>query len=436
MSDDQNIKNKSDANTKSNTAIIIYPRDAELGNAQDDAYRLSEAESLFENLGVEIISKQVAPLKKHTPATLIGGGKCEDIKSLVEEENVAVVFVDAHLNGIQQKNLEKLWNCKVIDRTGVILEIFGMRARTLEGRLQVDLATLSYEKTRLVRRWTHLERQRGGLGKVGGPGESQLEIDRRLLDEKINRIKRKLEHVKKVRAQQKKNRKRSPTPHVALVGYTNAGKSTLFNVLANEAIYAKDQLFATLDPTMRKIHLPSNEEAFLSDTVGFITDLPHELVAAFKATLEEVIEADIIVHVADRSADTFEGQQRAVLSVLKALGIDTNSKKILHVWNKADLLESEEFERFSTIIDRTDDVVLTSTKTGYGLEDLRTCLRNLIHSTKKVVEFHLPYTQAWLVEWLRHEASLIECFFQDDVIYVKAALTPKQESYVYLNVRP
>ena len=312
--------------------------DAALRDAQA---RLAEAVGLTAAIHLDVVVAQVAPLARPTPATLIGSGKVEEIGILARDQEPDVIIVNAHLSPIQQRNLEKAWNSKVLDRTAVILEIFGERAATKEGALQVELAHLNYQRSRLVRSWTHLERQRGGFGFLGGPGESQIESDRRLIAERIVRIKAELEKVKRTRSLGRQARRKVPFPVVALVGYTNAGKSTLFNRLTDAEVLAKDLLFATLDPTMRGVKLPGGTKIILSDTVGFIADLPTELVAAFRATLEEVLAADVIVHVRDTAHDESAAQKADVLAVLTELGLPPDVP-MLEVLNKIDLLEPEQ----------------------------------------------------------------------------------------------
>ena len=303
--------------------------------------RLAEAVGLTAAIHLDVVVAEIAPLGRPTPATLLGSGKVDEIAILAKAEEPEVIIVNAHLTPVQQRNLEKAWNSKVLDRTAVILEIFGERAATREGRLQVELAHLNYQRSRLVRSWTHLERQRGGFGFLGGPGESQIETDRRLIAERIVRIKTELEKVKRTRSLGRSARKKVPFPVVALVGYTNAGKSTLFNRLTESTVLAKDLLFATLDPTMRGVKLPHGTRIILSDTVGFIADLPTELVAAFRATLEEVLEADVIVHVRDAAHDESAAQKADVLKVLEELGVEPD-RPMLEVLNKIDLLEPEQ----------------------------------------------------------------------------------------------
>jgi GTP-binding protein HflX len=314
--------------------------DAALRDAQA---RLAEAVGLTAAIHLDVVQALVAPLARPTPATLIGTGKVQEIAILAKDQEPDVIIVNGHLSPVQQRNLEKAWNSKVLDRTAVILEIFGERAATREGTLQVELAHLNYQRSRLVRSWTHLERQRGGFGFLGGPGESQIESDRRLIAERIVRIKAELEKVKRTRSLGRQARRKVPFPVVALVGYTNAGKSTLFNRLTDAEVLAKDLLFATLDPTMRGVKLPGGTRVILSDTVGFIADLPTELVAAFRATLEEVLAADVIVHVRDTAHDESAAQKADVLAVLEELGLPPDVP-MLEVLNKIDLLEPEQRE--------------------------------------------------------------------------------------------
>jgi GTP-binding protein HflX len=304
--------------------------------------KLGEAVSLTQAIGLEVVHAEAVELAAPRPATLLGSGKVESLKAIVAEAGITVTVIDCPLSPVQQRNLERALGCKVIDRTGLILEIFGARARTREGRLQVELASLSYQRSRLVRSWTHLERQRGGFGFMGGPGETQIEADRRQIRERIAKLKQELETVVRTRALHRKARRRVPYPVIALVGYTNAGKSTLFNRLTGAAVDARDQLFATLDPTMRGVDLPSGRRVILSDTVGFVSDLPHDLVAAFRATLEEVVEADVILHVRDVAHPDTAAQLADVHSVLRELGLaERIDTAMIEVLNKIDLLEPD-----------------------------------------------------------------------------------------------
>jgi GTP-binding protein HflX len=322
--------------------LHVEPKARKAAFDRDAEARLAEAVGLTLAIGLKVVAQHIAPLARPAPATLIGSGKVEEIAAEARALEPEVIVVNAQLSPIQQRNVEKAWNVKVLDRTALILEIFGERARTREGRLQVELAHLSYQRSRLVRSWTHLERQRGGFGFLGGPGETQIETDRRLIGERIVKIKAELEGVKRTRGLQRKARKRVPFPVIALVGYTNAGKSTLFNRLTESEVLAKDLLFATLDPTMRGLKLPGGTKAILSDTVGFIADLPHELVAAFRATLEEVLEADIIAHVRDAAHDETEAQKADVMKVLAELGVEPDrARPFIEILNKIDLLEPD-----------------------------------------------------------------------------------------------
>jgi GTP-binding protein HflX len=360
-----------DRQTPVQTALVIHPvREGRMGARPADA-RLEEAAGLARALDLEVRERQVIVLRKLTPATLFGKGKVEEIAALVEIEGLDVVIIDDALSPIQQRNLEKAWKAKVIDRTGLILEIFARRARTREGRLQVELARLTYERSRLVRTWTHLERQRGGFGVMGGPGETQIETDRRLIAEKIGKLKHELSEVRRTRTLQRSARKRAPAPTVALVGYTNAGKSTLFNRLTGAGVMAKDMLFATLDPTLRSLKLPDGRSAVLSDTVGFISDLPHELVEAFRATLEEVSEADVVLHVRDIASDESAAQADDVREVLSRLEVELDDSRILEVWNKADLVSEADRADLVGYAERArPPAVLVSSVSGEGVADL------------------------------------------------------------------
>jgi GTP-binding protein HflX len=332
--------------------------------------RLDEAVGLARAIDLHIVGQGIVRIAEPRPATLIGQGKVEELKGLVLAEEVGLVVVDAPLSPAQQRNLEKAWNTKVLDRTGLILEIFGERARTREGRLQVELAHLNWQKSRLVRSWTHLERQRGGFGFLGGPGETQIETDRRLIQERIARIEKELESVRRTRGLHRESRRRVPFPIVALVGYTNAGKSTLFNRLTQADVLARDMLFATLDPALRAVRLPSGRRVILSDTVGFISDLPTDLVAAFRATLEEVLEADLILHVRDVSHPDSAAQAADVTAILDRLGVDTEGGgRVLEVLNKVDLLDAAERDRLDASARRLPGHVrpiLMSAVTGEG----------------------------------------------------------------------
>jgi len=373
--------------------------------------RVSEATGLAEAIDLIVVESQPVPVPNPRPATLFGPGKVEALKALVAAHQIALIIIDHPVSPIQQRNLERALNAKVLDRTGLILEIFGQRARTKEGRLQVELAHLSYQKSRLVRSWTHLERQRGGYGFLGGPGEAQIELDRRMIDERITAIRKELQVVVKTRELHRKGRRRVPYPVVAIVGYTNAGKSTLFNAVTGSQVFAKQQVFATLDPTMREVRLRSGRRIILSDTVGFISDLPTMLVAAFRATLEEVIGADLILHVRDISHAETDAQACDVEAVLADLGIDTLSadSPILEVWNKIDLLSPvtlQEAHSAARWADRRP--VLVSAATGEGMADLLQAIDTRLGRRDEIIDLVIPAHQGRLINWLYEEAEVLD----------------------------
>jgi GTP-binding protein HflX len=373
--------------------------------------RLSEATGLAEAIDLDVVQNLIVPVPSPRPATLFGTGKVEALKALIGAHDIALVVIDHPVSPIQQRNLERAWNAKVLDRTGLILEIFGQRARTKEGRLQVELAHLSYQKSRLVRTWTHLERQRGGYGFLGGPGEAQIELDRRMIDERIMAIRKELEVVVRTRELHRKGRRRVPYPVVAIVGYTNAGKSTLFNRITGADVLAKQQVFATLDPTMREVRLKSGRRIILSDTVGFISDLPTMLVAAFRATLEEVIEADLILHVRDISHAETDPQARDVESVLADLGIDTlpADGPILEVWNKIDLLSPVTREEAASAARWAEHrPVCVSATTGEGIDALLQAIDARLGRGDEILDLVIPAHEGRLVNWLYEETEVLD----------------------------
>ncbi len=379
------------------------------GRSNEDA--LQEAVRLTQAINLEVIQAESIGLSTKRPSTLLGKGVIDRFAADIEEdkEDVDLLIVNHQLSPIQQRNLEKALNTKVIDRTGLILEIFGERAQTHEGRLQVELASYEYQKSRLVRSWTHLERQRGGAGFMGGPGERQLEIDRRLIAERISKLKDDLKKVRQTRQLHRKSKKRSAFPIVALVGYTNAGKSTLFNTMTDAKVVAKDQLFATLDTTMRAVELPSNFSIILSDTVGFITDLPTHLIEAFKATLEEINEADIILHVRDIVHSESEAQYKDVNDILESLGVELfdNKANIIEVWNKADLLPENEYEYLANLAARQDNVVLISAEKRQNLEDLFAAIEKMAYKARQHVKITIPATDGAAIAWIHEHGKVL-----------------------------
>ena len=378
---------------------------------RDEEARLEEAVGLAAAIELEVMLSEILPVNRVRPNTFIGSGALERLKGTFADLGITVAIFDCKLSPVQQRNLERGLECKVIDRTGLILEIFGARARTHEGRLQVELAALSYQRSRLVRSWTHLERQRGGFGFLGGPGESQLEIDRRLIGDRLVRLKRELDEVRRTRDLQRKGRRRADLPVVALVGYTNAGKSTLFNRLTRSQVFSKDLLFATLDPTMRSVRLPSGREVVLSDTVGFIADLPTDLVAAFRATLEEVIEADVVVHVRDVAHPDSEAQRQDVETVLSEIGLHDRviGGELIEALNKIDLIDEVARRRLlGSSPSAAGTRVPISALTGEGVEDLLAAIDGALAIDEKPVELDVPQTDGALLAWLYRHGRVLE----------------------------
>ena len=396
-------------NEKSATkACVISPYTTDSLTQISIESKLTEAEGLAKAINLCIVHKEPIRLRDIKPSTYLGKGVLDRLRILFNEKEIELLIIDTSLTPIQQRNLEKELKIKVIDRTVLILEIFGERANTKEGKLQVELAHLTYQRSRLVRSWTHLERQRGGAGFLGGPGETQIELDRRLIDEKISKLKKELEKVKKTRTLQRSARKKIPYPIVALVGYTNAGKSSLFNHITSSNVFAKDLLFATLDPTLRKIPL-NNKEILLSDTVGFISDLPHELIMAFRATLEEVLEADIVVHIRDFSNPEHQNQKDEVIKVLHSLGLKDIEEKdnYIEVLNKADLLNQEDKSLAIELSKRHKNTITTSASTGDGVDNLLTKIDEILSSNHIETKVSIPADDGKTISWLYENAQII-----------------------------
>jgi GTP-binding protein HflX len=416
-----------DTRAEQTRAYVLHPDLKSVRSRRLPEHGLAEAVSLAAALpGLDVVGAEVVRLAKLLPGTLFGTGKVAELKARMKDLDVGLVLIDGPVTPVQQRNLEEEWGVKLLDRTGLILEIFADRARTREGVLQVELAALSYQRTRLVRAWTHLERQRGGLGFVGGPGETQIESDRRAIDDQVVRIKRQLDKVAKTRELHRAARRKVPFPVVALVGYTNAGKSTLFNKITGAEVLAKDMLFATLDPTMRGMELPDGQKVILSDTVGFISDLPTQLVAAFRATLEEVLEADLILHVRDISHPESAEQAADVMDILTSLGVKSDTPQF-EIWNKLDLVDETSKATLEAQAEKSASVFALSALTGQGIDRLLQAVSDAFEAAKTEADLVLDFAQGRAHAWLHAEGVILEESVSDTGWILKVSWTERQQ---------